>query len=565
MGDTTKKFCKILFDVLLQKGVKNIVCSPGSRNVPLLMAAASREEFKKYFVVDERSAAFLGLGISIVSREPVALICTSGTALLNYAPGVAEAYYQSRPLIVISADRPEQWIDQDDSQTLRQNGAIDNFVKKSYNIPAIGEDDIEMLWYVNRIANDALNTAFNGRPGPVHINVQLSEPLGYNIEKIPSKERVVKFISGDSIANKTIVADLAHQLSESKIMLVAGFGLPDSLLQKSVSDFCRKPNVTVMAETISNLHLNLLDYSVDSVLTAYNNEELDQLAPDIIISIGGSLVSRKLKEYLRRNSCRCQHWAIGYSHTTTDPFMSLSLRLETKSSLFFKNINSALRKFRISDDVSEYKEKWNSKRREAHIIKENFIKRCDWSELKAFDILLKSIPSDHNLFISNGTPIRYAQIISYPLPHASYCNRGVSGIDGNISTAIGGGLAFKGKTVLITGDLTMTYDIGALAVKNIPSDFKIIVIDNQGGGIFRFIPSTSELSLREEYLCQPPILPLKNLAEGYGWKYFECDSDNGLKNNLHNFFNERERCIMKIKCDGELSAEVLRTYMKLKV
>ncbi|MCH5234656.1 MAG: 2-succinyl-5-enolpyruvyl-6-hydroxy-3-cyclohexene-1-carboxylic-acid synthase [Muribaculaceae bacterium] len=565
MEDTGKEFCSVLFNVLLQHGVRNVVCSPGSRNTPLLIAAASRVSMKKYFAIDERSAAFLGLGLAMVKQEPVALICTSGTALLNYAPAVAEAYYQGLPLIVVSADRPIQWIDQDDSQTLRQDNALCNYVKNSYTIPALGEDNDEMTWYVNRITNDAVLEACGGKPGPVHINIHLSEPLNIKKEKKESKPRIINEFKGDSIANKEIISSLACKISNSKVLLVVGFGLPDSYLQKSLSDFSKFPNIAVMAETISNLHFKTEDYSVDTVLTAFNIEELEKISPDIIISLGGSLISRKLKEYLRRIKDKCEHWSVGYFHTTSDPFMSLSLKIEVEPSRFFRNLSKSLNKIKIAENVINYKKWWTEKRAEAIEKKNNFIAHSDWSELKAFNLLLNKIPTDYNLFFSNGTPIRYAQIIKYRLPHASYCNRGVSGIDGTLSTAIGASLAYKGNTILISGDLSLAYDVGALGIKEIPQRFKIIVIDNQGGGIFRFIPSTSELKEREEYLCQPPLLPLKDLAHGYGWNYSEASDEKSLSNAISEFLKSSNKAILKISCDGENSARTLKEYMKLKV
>lgn len=564
IDDTSKKFVSVLFDVLLQHGVRNVVCSPGSRDVPLLLAVGARKMMKKYFATDERSAAFMALGIATVCQEPVAIVCTSGTALLNYAPAVAEAYYQGVPLIVVSADRPIQWIDQDDSQTLRQDEALTNYVKKSYSIPAFGEDIPEMLWFVNRIANDAVLEACGRKPGPVHINVHLGEPLGQKIKKECISPRIINAIIGDSVANKEIIKELSNTLVESKVMLVAGFCLPDAGLQKAVSDFCKLPNVTVMAETISNLHLESEAYCVDSVLTAYQDDYLDTLAPDIVISLGGALVSRKLKEYLRRNSGKIQHWGIGYTHTTVDPFMSLSLRIEVETSRFFRNLYPLLKRRIKTHKEGNYADLWKNLKRKSHEAKSQYIRRSPWSELKAFDILLNAIPTKSNLFLSNGTTIRYAQIINYPLPHASYCNRGVSGIDGSTSTAIGGALKFKGETLLITGDLSMSYDIGSLGIKRIPNNFKIIVIDNQGGGIFRFIPSTSHLTELEEYLCQPPMLPLEDLAKGYGWKFWECYDEPSLKKNLQEFFNCNNKCILKIYCDGVISAEILKGYMNVR-
>ena len=565
MIDTSKKFCSIFFDVLAQKGVKNMVCSPGSRNVPLLIAASSRPSIKKYFAVDERSAAFMALGIAIVKQEPVALICTSGTALLNYAPAVAEAYYQGIPLIVVSADRPVQWIDQDDSQTLRQDDILEKFVKKSYSISDLEENSLELQWYVNRIANDAVIQSCESKPGPVHVNFHLGEPLGKKTERVPEEERTINIIEAEGIINREVIKNLAEELSKSRVLFVAGFLQPDSRLQKAVGNFILNPNVVAMAETLSNLHLDYKDYSVDSVLTAYDSKELDRLAPDIVVSIGGALVSRKLKEYLRRNRNRIRHWNIGFNHTTSDPFMSLSLKIELEPSRFFKSINPVLKRIKCNPKVATFQKEWNRKKEEAAFLKNKFVAETPWSELKAFNFILKNIPSNYNLFLSNGTAVRYSQIIPHRIPHAEYCNRGVSGIDGTLSTAIGSAMAFPGNTLLITGDLSLTYDIGALGMKNIPESFKIIVIDNQGGGIFRFIPSTSCLEEREEYLCQSPLLPLKELADGYGWKYYECESEQTLKNIMHEFFSSHKKSILKISCNGILSAEILGDYMKLKV
>lgn len=563
--DTDKRFCSIVLDVLASKGVKDVVCSPGSRNAPLLIAIASREELNPHVVTDERSAAFMALGLSLVSQQPVALICTSGTALLNYSPAIAEAYYQGVPLIVISADRPLQWIDQDDSQTLRQFEALSNFVKKSYELPAFGDRDDELQWYANRIANDAMLCACSEKKGPVHINIRLGEPLGNKIKINRKPERIIDIISADAIGNKEIIQNLAKKISESKVLFIAGFMPPNSRMQKVVTEFIGNPNVAVMAETISNLHLFSNAVSIDSVLTAYDDSYLDEFAPDIVLTMGGALLSRKLKEYLRRNRNKCEHWTIGYYHTTTDCFMSLSLRIETDPIRFFRSLNVSLRKQNKTKDRAQYSDKWKQLRQEADLLKNKFIKDSRWSELKAFDMILNSIPKSWNLFLSNGTPIRYAQIIRYDLPHASYCNRGVSGIDGSTSTAIGGAMAYKGNTLLITGDLSMAYDIGSLNIKQIPDTFKIIVIDNQGGGIFRFINSTSQLEERDEFFCAHPSLPLEELARGYGWKYYYANDEISLAKKLQLLFKEDSKGILKVECNGIESAEILKNYMKIKL
>ena len=565
--DTDKVFCSILLDVLEEYGVKEVVCSPGSRNTPLLIAASARKAFHCSVVIDERSAAFMALGLSSVGRQPVALICTSGTALLNYGPAVAEAYYQSVPLVVISADRPEQWIDQDDSQTLRQFEALSNYVKRSYQIPAWGNDDPELQWYVNRIANDAMIEATSHRPGPVHINVRLGDPLGHKIEKERTLPRVIRMVSSDIVADREWIRSLARHLAGARVMFVAGFMLPDNKLHRSVEEFCRLPNVVAMCETLSNLNIGRHSTAVDTVLTAFTDETLDDMAPDVVISVGGSLVSRKLKEYLRRNSSRCEHWSIGWQHTTSDCFMSLTRRIEVSPSRFLHQLAAATKKIMDSatgTPVREYGEIWYGMRCEAVSRKWEFAKSAGWSELYALKTIFDALPSSANLFLSNGTVVRYAQILTGRLPHASYCNRGVSGIDGSVSTAFGGAREYKGMTVVVTGDMSMTYDVGSLALSCIPDRVRLIVIDNNGGGIFRFIPTTSGLEEREKFFCARPSLPLRDLARGYGWEYLEADNVDALDETLKTLFSPGAKKMLRIVCEGEKSAELLKEYMRIK-
>lgn len=567
MQDTDKNFCSILFDVMVEKGVKDVVCSPGSRNAPLLIAASSRESLRKHVVIDERSAAFMALGLAIVSRRPVALVCTSGTALLNYGPAIAEAFYQSVPLVVISADRPEQWIDQDDSQTLRQYEALSNYVKRSYQLPAFGNDDKEMQWYANRIVNDAMIEATSRRRGPVHINIQLDNPLGGKCEYSNKHTRVIDFVGGDAIGNKEIVKELAIKMAASKVLLVAGFLPPEYRLHRSVGEICALPNVVAMTETLSNLHLGDFATSIDSVLTAYSDEYLDAMAPDLVISIGGSLVSRKLKEYLRRNEGHCEHWAIGWNHTTSDCFMSLTKRIEVDPARLLHQLAVAIRRQLILTTNCDFSGSWSKLRKNAMTAKTTFVESVPWSDLKVFDILLHALPQEVNLFFSNGTAVRYAQLLGERMPHANYCNRGVSGIDGSISTAIGGAKVYRGRTVIITGDMSMAYDLNSLALPDIPVNLVIIVVDNGGGGIFRFIPTTSGLEELDRYFCASPKLPLAQIAPAYGFEYMEALTEPQLRDALCRIFSSTPSAkphILKIVTDGKLSAELLKEYMGVK-
>lgn len=524
-----------IFNLLTEYGVNAIVCSPGSRNAALLLEAEKHESIKKYIVVDERSAAFMGLGMAMVNRCPVALICTSGTALLNYGPAVAEAYYQGIPLIVISADRPLEWIDQDDSQTIRQTGPLDNFIKGCYDLSGDIYSENE-LWYANRLINEGLQNCLSEKRGPIQFNIHLDGKVNNDSEK-SGCSRIIKTIMPTQQIPISEIKNLAEYASDLKIMVTVGFMPPNHKLQKAFSVLCSLPNVVVMAETLSNLHLRRECYVIDKVLFPFDDKTSKHLQPDIVISIGGALISRKLKEYLR--NCKVKdHWHIGYTNNIIDCFKSLTLRIETDPAYFLKAFGNLVKKIQSVRKISSsYKAEWSVLKQQC---KGNF-KNIGWSDLKAMNMILNLLPVETNLFLSNGTVVRYGQIIPYKVTHGTYSNRGVSGIEGSTSTAIGGSLVYDKQTCLITGDMSFLYDIGALSSGLVPNRLSIIIMDNGGGDIFRFIESTKDLKIREKYLCVEREIPVSTLAEAFGFEYRRADSESELKQILRNFFKNEER------------------------
>lgn len=558
--DSSKAEVQILLDVLTSQGVKEFVCSPGSRNTPLIIATSGREDIKLTMIVDERTAAFVALGKSIVSRSPVALICTSGSAPLNYAPALSEAFFAGIPLIAITADRPKEWIDQDDSQTINQEGIFTNFVKESYDIPT-GRDDADFRWFVNRIANEGVILATSGKPGPVHFNFRFDSPLGSTSERIKRQIRTILCQTPSPFLPKEQISVLADYASKKRILLIAGFMSPDSLLQKAVAKFLSLPNVNIMAETISNLHLEKTNYSIDSALCHLDEESLKKARPELVISIGGALVSRRLKEWLRRIPPE-QHWQISLDSTIADCFQSLTMTIKTEPYAFIRQFAVALgRKQFDKEQIPEYKELWRIIREKCFYLNEEYCKKINWSDLKAFYTILPEIPSTWNLFLSNGTSVRYDQIIPHHPPHSTFCNRGVSGIDGCTSTAIGGSLEYKGNTLLITGDTSFAYDIGGIGTYLADKRFRMIVINNRGGGIFRFIKSTSSLPMLEECFCLNPHPPIEGIAKAYGWIYQCADSEISLRSSLKDFFKPHDcPIILEVVTPPEESAEILRNY-----
>lgn len=567
MLNTSNIYCRQIVALLHAHGVETVYCSPGSRNAPLLIALDACEEITKQVVIDERSAAFQAYGCALIEQKPVAIVCTSGTAVLNFAPAVAEAYYSGVPLIVLSADRPKEWIDQEDSQTIRQFGVLSHIVKGSYDVRAIPEgtnreytDDVK--WTVNRTVNEALLKALDGKPGPVHINVQLAEPLGeMSEESLPAQRSVTLLSTAESLSQDSLKS-LALEIAGAKVMLVAGFSVPDHNLDKAVRTFASQPNVVVMAETIANLHdPQPFSTMIDSVLCDMSPEDKESMRPDIVISIGGALVSRMLKQYLRDYPPR-SHWSIGHSNYFCDCFKSLTQKIEIDPAPFFRQLNGVLKKTKIKIS-SDYSLVWREFREKSAKLAKAYIHKSGWSDLKALDFIFNHLKID-NLFVSNGTVVRYSQILPHSC-HAEYCNRGVSGIDGSTSTAVGGAWAYRGKTTLLSGDISWLYDSGASALTDIPYDMRMVVMNNSGGGIFRFIKSTSLLpeETRERYFCVQNLPDIPSIAAGYGIDVMEAADMKGLKAGIEWLAQDSDfPRILVVETPAQESAEILSGYFK---
>lgn len=556
MGTTDKYSCRILVDLLCRHKVKHAVISPGSRNAPLIVSISRCDQITSHFVIDERSAAFMALGIASYLQEPVVLVCTSGSALLNYAPAIAEAYYRKLPLIVISADRPAEWIDQDDSQTIRQYEALANYVKRSYNIPSECTTDITK-WYVNRTINDALILAVHARKSPVHINIQLSEPLNRTTQLAPIEERYIEMINPICEIPHSKILELASLIKDKRVLVLAGFHEPSQSLNHALTQFADHENIVVMIENISNLHNNKFISSIDRTLNEMTETEKKELEPDVVITLGGALVSRHIKQYLRQIK-PLEHWHVGINDVTIDCFTSLTKRIETTPEMFFKQLSTAL-----CPSKSFYSQNWQSISDKAEAFLASFLSQIPWSDFSAMNILFNTLPSSWNLHLSNGTSIRYSQLFNTSRFNRIDCNRGVSGIDGCTSTAIGSSIVSNEITLLISGDMSAQYDFGALLTDQLSPRFKMIVLNNGGGGIFRFIKSTSNLPELETFFAAKTNLPLKQIAEHINAKYYGCHNEQSLKIALNNFITDVDHpSILEIFTPGDVSAEILKNYFR---
>ena len=542
-------------DLCFKKNIKNIVISPGSRNAPLTLGFNLNPYFKTYSVVDERAAAFFALGIAQQVKFPVVLVCTSGSALLNYYPAISEAYYSNIPLVILSADRPERLLNIGDGQTINQKNVFDKNIGYSENLNQ--NDNYYLNLFGLRDNNqDKINKALNfsiEKQTPVHINIPFSEPL-YEITNSLSVNTINKLpgLNNQNIKNISSFRN-KWQNSIKKIILI-GVSSPEILCKKSIDLLASDSSLLVLTENTSNVYHPCFCNKIDQLIAPLTNKELKEFRPEILITIGGMIISKKIKAIFRDNKPK-EHWHIGI-HDANDTFFCLTKHFKTIPN----NIISKLYE-NFNDNGTDYHNKWDliiSKRKEKH---KKYLSELIYCDFKVFDYVLKSIPSNSMLQVSNSSAIRYTQLFDIDSSINVFCNRGTSGIDGSTSTAIGAASVFKGNTVFITGDLSFFYDSNALWNNFIPTSFRIILINNKGGGIFKILTKDNNTELFKKFFETKHDLYAKDLCNMYGFEYFSSDDEDKLKNVLNDFYNQSEKPrLLEVITDNDYNQDYLLNY-----
>ncbi|MDD2798645.1 MAG: 2-succinyl-5-enolpyruvyl-6-hydroxy-3-cyclohexene-1-carboxylic-acid synthase [Bacteroidales bacterium] len=557
MTTTNKQTVQILVDLCAQKGIKRVVVSPGSRNAPLSIAFNRDPRIECYVIVDERSAAFFALGLSQKSGEAVAIVCTSGTALLNYAPAVAEAFYQRIPLVVLSADRPTEWIEQDDSQAINQQQVFANFTKFSCQIPTeiTCEDE---AWHVNRTVNEALNYATSGRKGPVHINIPLREPLYGIVEKTNSAQRTFDQFEPESFLSKETISDLKSRLPQSpKIMILASF-LPNEMKEKinaAISRIEKISNVVVLAEPISNIQTANAITTIDRTLNKIQSEEAPDFAPDVLISFGGSLVSKQIKTFIKNNPPK-EHWYIGKGETHIDTFRQLTALIQLEPAAFLEQFFAE-----NAFGESEYAKLWQRKEKISAERHSDYMNIAPWSDLKAFEIICKATPEGSDLQLGNSSAVRYGHLFSQRHLGSVQSNRGTSGIDGSTSTAVGAAWISEEITTLISGDISFFYDSNALWNKYLSPNLRIFVMKNGGGSLFRFIPGPSSVEELDDYFEAAQELNIEKVANLYNLPFYRSNNAEELAAILPKIYESHDKpVIIEVNTPRLENDKVLKAY-----
>lgn len=551
-----KKGVQLIVLSLATLGVKEVVIAPGSRNAPFVLSFNRHPNFHCVSIRDERAAAFFALGKAIELHEPVILLCTSGSAALNFAPAIAEAFYQRIPLIVITADRPKAWTHQGDGQTMNQTNIYQNYIRKSFDLEGDASEK-EDLWWIRRMIGEAYHIANQQNKGPVHLNIPLKEPL-YNASaqdiSLPPSFQMPSLLKELS---EQLIQDLSSQyLGYQKVMVLVGQQSIQPQFEKLLIEWSQHENVIILTESTSNLHHPHFIKNIDRCITPLEATEEADFQPDLLITFGGAIVSKRIKAFLRKSALKA-HWNIHPFDAMMDTYQSLSHAIAMEGCSFLQQILPHL-----SKGTSNYRFKWwqlNEKTTLAHL---EFMKQAAYSDLKAFDLFYQQLPEGKHLHLANSSTIRYAQLFDNQKAASSWSNRGTSGIDGCTSTAMGAAAASREKDfILITGDVSFYYDINGFWNEEKINNLNVIILNNEGGNIFRIIPGPRSISECGPYFETSLKSEARHIAQHYGWDYLSAHDEGSLVAAFQTFFaDSTKRTILEIFTKSEENPRVLSAY-----
>ncbi len=561
MISSNKKGVQLLVEQCLAHGMKNVVFSPGSRNAPFIIAFDEHPSINCIVIHDERSAAFYAMGMAQQLNEPVGIICTSGSAVLNYYPAIAEAYYQSLPLVVITADRPSEWVDQGDGQTIVQHEVFKNHIRYSTTLSEHCRTNDE-IWKLEREISTAFNLGNGTWKGPIHINMSFNEPL-YGTEEItPVKGKIIQTVSPFFQLNSTQEQELKEIWKKSsKKMIICGQLPIDKALLEQLKLLADDTSVAVLVENTSNqVHTSFI-HTIDRTLNAISEDELEAFAPDLLITIGGAVVSKRIKSYLRKYKAN-YHWKVGFDFPFMDTYQSLTHTFECSPLAF----TSILNNFSLERNVSMFGSNWKQK---DFLVQDKllaFFESIPYSDLKVFETVLDYLPEMSHLHMANSSVVRYCQLFD-PIPSINYwSNRGTSGIDGSTSSACGAAFVKKEDwNTLITGDVSFFYDSNALWNNNLTPNVRIFMINNSGGGIFKIIPGPASTEQLSKYFVAEQTFSAEYICKAFNVDYFQANSIEEIENQMEAFYTYEENGrpkLMEIFTPSDLNHKILEDFFE---
>ncbi len=541
MSDAIKNTRHIydLVELCACKGVRHAVLCPGSRCAPLLIGFGKHAQIKSLSVTDERSAGFIGLGLAQQTNAPVVLVCTSGTAGQNFAPAVTEAFYQNTALIVLTADRPPEWIDQWDGQTIHQQTLYGDHLRARLDFQA-GMDAM-------RQAETVLDRAILPVAGPVHLNIPIHKPFypqGLDEVRFPALDAAPPSRPAEEIPESDWAALEAILQTAERVLIVAGQQQPDEKLLSLIA----RLDLPLLGDVTSNIHPHA--EAIQSAALFFDSND-GSLQPDFLITIGRSVISEDLKQHFRRHK-PMHHWHIGKG-MVGNPFQSLSQIVPAGPCGFFQAWLERSLKLR---EQCAWQGQLKQRDRQLRTHLSNALQCDSLNQFVAIKMILDALPACKNaLHLGNSMPVRVANMVGLDRPEPEvWSNRGTCGIEGALSTAVGHALAQPGQLhTLIIGDLAFFYDRNGLWLNQaLPANLKIIVMNNRGGGIFRLLPGPSDQSELFDLFATPHQRSVELAASEFSLNYFRADSLPELKNILPSFLALPKSAVLEIPiCTNE--------------
>lgn len=540
---SNKPNVNILTSLLVKYGIRHVVVCPGSRNAPLVHNFAECPDIECHLVTDERSAAFVALGMRQMLHEPVAVCVTSGTALLNTLPAVAESSYQKQGIIIISADRPQQWIGQLDGQTLPQHGALGSFVSKSVTLPEPKNDD--ELWWCNRLICEALMNVCSPSAKSVHINVPITEPLfDFTEESLPEVRKIIRLDWNNDLHQNHFL----QLFSEAKRpMMVIGQMEENSLPEDYLDELSE--NVVVLYEPLSTSEMP--PCYTDQMLCAMGKDR-EMYYPDFVIYMGGNTVSKRLRHFLRELPEKTKVVMVNNDGNVEDVSKHTSAVLVANPYEVICTLNM------YSPESSAFFDHWQDLKADVEQKYEDY--QPEYSSMMAVKMFEEMVDENDIVHYANSTPVRLAAIYAKGY---RYCNRGVNGIEGSISTAAGAAIALQTDTFdaykpmkcyCVTGDLSFFYDSNALW-QQLNGNFRILLLNNSQGGIFRQLKGLEKSPVRDSLISAHHNLTAKGLCEQFGAKYLCATDEVSLYSQMASFLSMKSDTPVVLEVITDMDAD----------
>ena len=503
-----------LAPLLERLGARQVIIAPGSRNAPLIQLFTSHDRFSCHSIVDERSAGYVALGMAKQTGEPVIIVCTSGTAVLNLSPAVAEAFHQNLPLVVLTADRPREKIPQFNNQVIDQRAPYFNHSKGFFEFPEQLRTE-EELQNGLRAVEGLLREALQGPQGPVHVNLPLCEPL-----YVPLPGAILSPTKGDD-ASRIPGDEQSYpeaDLSGKKVLILAGMGKGSEEMLRALEQIMGRGQVAVVAENISNLNSELFVSVPELVLAGADADELKDLVPDVVITFGQQMVSKRMKLFV--NSLEKTEIRVIPEGDSVIGWLEA----------YGGNPDPGVEKL--------YGKRWKALEERECLRASAYLATAPYCNLVVLQRILDRVPAGTVLHLGSSATIRYTQLIPSRNGLTYYSNRGTSGIDGTVSTAVGAAMVSPAPHLLLLGDLSFIYDSNALWNKDFPENLKIVVLNDGGGGIFRLLDGPGQMEFFEEYSVTHHPVSLELLSQSFGRSFQRVEGLEGLGEQMEALFNE---------------------------